>query len=350
MRIIRAAYAALVMLAAGGPAAAFEPVTGAFVPSRACPATDSIRRQSNPGNVMVEPGRAYQTRALNKAGGDYVQVEVPGATPPSRWVAIACGSLGPDAPGGSASRPESQPPPSRYQAFFDDRDEGPGDPAPRAPALEPFDRAVLGLCGGWGSRPSRQAFRAMLDEAGLRDDVAAIETALGRDVRRRGADPARFKDDLTAIWFAEAGFAHVFCGEPSERTIGGLHYAGRYLQMQQEGWGGLAHCARQEVDPPIYTIGVVYRTPSGQEDVACPKGYALPLNARDLLIEATRAFQELRTRAPGESMCLHTIRRPSGRRFTAVLVARAGAIRTFYPDATPTCGRGQNRASCACSG
>jgi hypothetical protein len=189
-----------------------------------------------------------------------------------------------------------------------------------------------------------------LDRPELADDLSRIREALGSAVRGGAVSRARFADELTALWFAEDGFRHVFCGEPGEDRLGGLHFKGRFLQMQERGWGGLAACERSEIDPPIYTIGVEYLTPSGQRERVCPKGYSIGLGARALLIEATKAFRSQQVHRAGEAMCLHRIGTARSRSYYAVLVSRSGAIRTFYPDVSPSCDRRSPPERCLCSG
>ena len=93
----------------------------------------------------------------------------------------------------------------------------------------------------------------------------------------------RFKDELTAVWFDAGGFEHVFCGEPRADELGGMHYRGRYLDLQERGIAGLmtaAECRATELEPPVYTVGVRYRLPGGGAlRTACPKGYAYDLGA-----------------------------------------------------------------------
>jgi hypothetical protein len=346
MRRLAIGLLAGILTAAAGAASAFVELSGAFVADDRCPAFDSIRRQSNPGGVVLAPGQSYDVRGLNREDGDYVQVEVPGATPRTRWVSRDCGEL--RETGDSGSEPPGQAG-TALLPFFDTVAQ-PNDPAPPPPALGAFDRAVLEICGAWGSRPSRAAFRAMLDRPALAADVERIYQALGGSILGGRREPAPFKDELAAVWFSEEGFRHVFCGEPSGSTIGGLHYAGRYLQMQEQGWGGLApRCAKAEIAPPIYTIGVEYRTQSGRRRSACPKGYALNLDAGEILIEATRALKLLLPRAAGKSMCLHRVAEPNERAYFAVFVIKSGAVRTFYPDASPSCDGGRPAATCLCA-
>lgn len=80
---------------ATSPSLALEPVSGVFIASKACEAVRSIKNRSNPGNVTLKPGESYKALGLNRAGGDSLQIVVPGAPQTTqRWVALSCGSLG----------------------------------------------------------------------------------------------------------------------------------------------------------------------------------------------------------------------------------------------------------------
>ena len=334
------------LLGAESPASAFVELSGVFIPNERCQAFDSIRRQSNPGNVLTVPGQTYNVRGLNKEDGDFVQVDVPGAVPGTRWVSVICGDVfrrddpvDPDDP--------DQPAPA-FAPFFDNNDQ-PNDPSPPPPALSPFDRAILKVCGDWGSRPKQAAFRAMLDDASLAGDVGRIQQALGGGILGPAGGLKQFKDELASVWFVEDGFRHVFCGEPSEHTIGGLHFVGRYLEMQERGWGGLAaRCNKTEIEPPVYTFGVSFLTPSGKVRTACPKGYGLNLDAAAILIEATKAFKLMLPKTSGKAMCLFGVTDPNVRPYFAVFVIKSAAVRTFYPDASPSCERGRPAEACLC--
>jgi hypothetical protein len=325
-------------------AAAFFELSGVFIADERCQAYDSIRRQTNPGGVLTVSGQSYNVRALNREDGDYVYVDVPGATPRARWVSITCGDLfrGPDQPD------PVDPVPGTFAPFFD-TDDRPNDPTPRPPTLNAFDQAMLQVCGSWGSRPTSAAFRAKLDEPALAADVDRIYQALDGRILGDRREPKQFKDELATVWFGEDGFRHVFCGEPSEQTIGGLHFVGRYLQMQEQGWGGLAaQCSATEIVPPVYTFGVRFRTPGGQVRTACPKGYALNLDASEILIQATKAFKLMLPRSSGKAMCLYQVAEPGVSPYLAVFVIKTEAVRTFYPDASPTCDRGRPADTCLC--
>jgi hypothetical protein len=341
--------AVAVLLVAHGPAFAYYEVSGLFVADAECPAVTSIRKETNPGSVLTVAGQSYTVQALNKENGDHAYVEVPGASPTLRWVDMACGAL-------YLSEEEERPEPEEplvvggFKPFFDAEASGAGDMTPPPPTLDAFDRAVLRVCGGWGSKPSRHAFRDMLDDPSLSADVQALYKALDGAVLDMRVSLEQFKDDLTEVWFAQGGFVHVFCGEPSGRTIGGLHFMGRYLEMQERGWGGLVpanRCRQTEIAPPIYTLGVSYRTPDGGVGDACPKGYALHQSAREILAEATRAFKGMRGRNPGKAMCLAKVK-DGAAEYLAVFVIKSGAVRTFYPDASPSCDNRQPAAACMC--
>lgn len=343
MRKIAAAGLILVLLLSSGgagPADAYEELQGSFVARGACPALDSIRRGSNPGNATLLPGRSYTVRALNRPDGAYLHLEVPGAAPPLRWVHRACGELRTAAPPRAGE--------GGLHPFFDGT-AGPSAPSPAPPQLGPFDRAVLRLCGDWGSRPAAADFRRMLDDPDLAPEVTAIHAALDGRVAGGRRAPAAFRDELTDAWFRRDGFIHIFCGEPGRHGLGGLHFAGRYLQMQERGWGGIASaCDRTEIAPPVYTFGVRYRIPGGGFATACPKGYAANLDAAGLIVETVKAFRALRPSPEGKAACLHRVAEPGERAYLAVFVARDGAILSFYPDASPACDGGGRPESCLC--
>jgi EndoU nuclease-like protein len=345
--MLRVAWIVLIaglLVAVSRPAAAFFELSGIFIADERCQAYDSIRRQTNPGGVLTVSGQSYTVRALNREDGDYVYVDVPGANPRARWVSITCGDLfrGPDQPDPDSGTPAA------FTPFFD-ADDRPNDPTPRPPTLSAFDQAMLQVCGTWGSRPTSADFRAKLDEPALAADVDRIYWALDGRILGDRRDTKQFKDELATVWFGQDGFRHIFCGEPSEQTIGGLHFAGRYLQMQEQGWGGMAaQCSTTEIVPPVYTFGVRFRTPNGRVRTACPKGYALNLDASAILIEATKAFKLMLPRSSGSAMCLYQVAQQSASPYFAVFVIKSEAVRTFYPDASPSCDRGRPADTCLC--
>lgn len=70
-----------------------EPMQGTFTAKQACPALQSIRKQTNPGNVALEAGHGYRLLARNRTDATHYRVVVDGADPQQRWVAIDCGTV-----------------------------------------------------------------------------------------------------------------------------------------------------------------------------------------------------------------------------------------------------------------
>jgi hypothetical protein len=302
--------------------------------SRSCPAYSSKNSRSNPGSIQLKKGEQYPVVARNQSGGDWLRVQIKGADPALRWVERTCGILDTDNPvpisGGGV-----------FEPFFDQVPSGPKDRTPPPPRLDTFDKAVLSLCGEWGTHPRAGAFRVML-ETTFPDRLAAIKKAVGGTLVPDASpqSDADFARALTDAWFQEGAFTHIYCGEPSQNSLGGLHFAGRYLQAQQQGWAGALpanKCRQTEIDPPIYTFGVAYQIPGGGIGEACPKGYGYDQSALDILIEGSIALKEARawSNPDAKNACIYQLEGPN-RPYHAVFVIKNNAIRTFYPDATPS--------------
>jgi ribonuclease T2 len=85
-------FAATVMAAlAASEAAAEVALTGFFIAREACPALQSIRNGTNPGEVQTAPGKSYPMIAKNKPNASHYFIEIEGADPARRWVAVDCG-------------------------------------------------------------------------------------------------------------------------------------------------------------------------------------------------------------------------------------------------------------------
>ena len=76
------------------PVCAQVAMSGSFTATQACPAYQSIRKQTNPGAVMLIPGRTYQAIGKNKDVATHYEILVDGAAPAQRWVEISCGTIG----------------------------------------------------------------------------------------------------------------------------------------------------------------------------------------------------------------------------------------------------------------
>src|SRR4051812_7760050 len=158
----RISLIAAVLWAGCGTASAFVEISGVFIADDRCQAFDSIRRETNPGNIITVPGQSYSAKALNREDGDFVFVDVPNAVPRTRWVSVNCGELFRQAE--EPQKPDDRDQPATGFAPFFDNDDTPNDPTPRPPNLNAFDRAMLKVCGDWGSNPTEAAFRATLDD------------------------------------------------------------------------------------------------------------------------------------------------------------------------------------------
>lgn len=85
-----ALFSSSTLLVASG-AMAETPASGTFVARQSCPAVQSIRTGANPGDVSVAPDQRFNLRAKNKPDATHYLIEVPGADPKRRWVAVGCG-------------------------------------------------------------------------------------------------------------------------------------------------------------------------------------------------------------------------------------------------------------------
>jgi len=94
MRTIAASLssAALMMIALGS-AHADVTVTGTFTATQTCPAFQSFRKSTNPGDVKVEQNNTYEVIAKNKPDATHYRIVVEGAEPEERWVDSSCGRV-----------------------------------------------------------------------------------------------------------------------------------------------------------------------------------------------------------------------------------------------------------------
>lgn len=102
----------LTLLLLALPARAEVPLTGYFTATMACPALQSISRETNPGDITTRPGTAYDLIAGNKDRPTHLWIVVPGAEPERRWVSVDCGTRSTDAEGRVGEPTPSAPPPT----------------------------------------------------------------------------------------------------------------------------------------------------------------------------------------------------------------------------------------------
>ena len=68
-------------------------ITGTFTATQTCPAYQSFRKSTNPGDVKVEQDKTYALIAKNKPDATHYRIVVEGAQPKERWVSSACGHI-----------------------------------------------------------------------------------------------------------------------------------------------------------------------------------------------------------------------------------------------------------------
>jgi Bacterial EndoU nuclease len=207
------------------------------------------------------------------------------------------------------------------------------DVTPVPPTLNAFDQAVSNVCGVPGKKVSRTEFQTLMTNNPT--VLASIKARMG--ISSSLSDTV-FLNDLTNIWFNAEGFNHVLCGEPvSGGAIGGLHFAGRYLQLQNQGLAGRLdnNTANEEVvSGAIYTIGakMIVNDATAQSSI---KGFGYTLNAEDILAIGGYAYNRNPNSGSTSRACNLSLT-DDGNSFTTIFVAKTNGVRTFYPDATPS--------------
>lgn len=316
------------------PVWAMAKYTGQFTLTQPCEATTSIRSGKDPVSLSVN--QVYEAIALNKAQrATHAYIKVPNVG--DRWIALSCGNLNSVTDGTDATPINEQ----TFLPFFDTIDNiiavafgGKQDLTPIPPKVNDFDIAINELCGEVGTVVSPEDFQETLKK--FPDVLANIKQKVGGSLVAGRTSDSEFLDDLTDIWFKAHGFDHIFCGEPGGNNIGGLHFAARYLDLQNKNLAGRLPNAdnRAEVEPgAIYSLGVVMQV--GDRLVKAPfKGYGYTLNAEDILEIAAKAYKDNPNTEATTKACLLTVT-DDDKTFANVFVSKNGAIRTFYPDATP---------------
>ncbi|MEP1059669.1 MULTISPECIES: hypothetical protein [Cyanophyceae] len=211
------------------------PPTGTFTATQACPATQAINGK-NPGNIKLTVGVLYAVVGFNNPQRQFVLLEVPQATPDRRWVKATCGNF--QASGVVNPSPKPSPtlsptpsptsqPGSSLLPFFDTEDDpvsvdfpsgAQKDISPPPPELEEFDRKILALCGGEFDAPvSNVKFRQLMTF--YPDVVRDLKQVTDGELKPKRRSDSQFLDDLTAIWFEQKGFKHIFCGEQDGKSM-----------------------------------------------------------------------------------------------------------------------------------
>lgn len=86
-------YLILAMLVLPLTGQATLPLKGYFIAEDECPALHSIRKETNPGNVTLSKGMAYEVTGKNKVNETHYLIKIEGDKISRRWVAVSCGKL-----------------------------------------------------------------------------------------------------------------------------------------------------------------------------------------------------------------------------------------------------------------
>jgi len=156
-------------------AKANDPISGCFTAEEECPAFVSIKKQSNPGEVMVQPGDEYRVTGQNKPAPTYYLLQMDGVTSPKRWVSVSCGKLSESVCGGATPLPGDGNGGNAakeyllavsWQAAFCQTHKAKAECKSQTP--ERFDAVNLSLHGLW-PQPQNNAY------CGVSDTIKAID-------------------------------------------------------------------------------------------------------------------------------------------------------------------------------
>jgi hypothetical protein len=316
-----------------------------FTIDNPCNAYDSIKKQSNPATLQV--GKTYLAFGENKAdAATHSYIEIDGK---KKWVKLECGSYANSKPGFKTSantqrdNTADNKSSSGCLTFFDNETNpvktktGVNDITPPAPPLNKFDTDVLDFCGAPGNITTAQGFKSLMQSnPDVLRNLFAFTGGKVFQEKPKHADINHYLNDLTDVWYSLHGFDHIFCGEKSGRSIGGLHFHGRYQQLEQTN----AICrmnnfsSNEVIEGTIYSMGVEMRLANNEVIRHSIKGYGLTLDATDMLLSATKAFSENHTNSNNSEHCILKLN-DGDANYNMVFVRRRNGIRTYYPDATP---------------
>lgn len=313
--------------------------------NKSCSAYDSIKKENNPTPLQI--GKSYVSVGENKAkGATHTFIKIDGK---KKWVKLECGAYVNGKPvfGNSNQTNSDNNTGGRNNAtclpFFDNENNpiktrtGFKDITPPAPTLNKFDKDVLQFCGAPGKVTTAEGFKSLMKS---NPDVlkSLFDFTEGKVFQEKNKiiDINNYLNDLAEVWYALHGFDHIFCGEKDGRSIGGLHFHGRYQQL--ESTNQLCRMnnssSNEVIEGSVYSMGVEMKLSNNEILRHSIKGYGLTLNASDILLSTTKAFSENHTSSNKSEACLLKLNDRDSI-YDMVFVRRSNGIRTYYPDATP---------------
>ncbi len=225
------------------------------------------------------------------------------------------------------------------------------------PNINHFDREVVKICGEWGSVVNKASFLYLLrnNDAVFNDIYLALDKSLNKSGKIQ--EKEEFKNALADIWSNNNAFTHIFCGEPYQyldnwnnnrnwhhqtnwnprrniiRILGGLHFIPRYLEMQNKGYIGLdKSCDSNSISDYENTVGVRYVGPVGNILSKCPNGYPIKMNAKSIIIYATKIIKNNDVSGNENQCCKvgYNNNNNANIKYPAVVCGSNNALRTFY--------------------
>ncbi|MCM2322944.1 MAG: EndoU domain-containing protein [Oligoflexia bacterium] len=210
------------------------------------------------------------------------------------------------------------------------------DITPEPMTVDSLDQEALKACGEFGAKVSVADVRKVIDRLSP-DRVKELAADLP------GTNDSELRELLVRAWTGSNGFEHVFCGQPSAKKVGGLHFGPRYHELQEKGQlcrlGD--NVANEEVLPQsIFTIGVTTAVTTDRK-----KGFSVNQNAEDILFEASRDYiRGCRPSSPTRERRVCLSQSHDGDSFVSLFVCVPNVgITTFYPLATRA---GRNYPNC----
>lgn len=314
-----------------------------FKINKSCNAYDSIKKENNPASLQA--GETYISVGENKAAGaTHSYIEVEGR---KKWVKLECGSYINSKPDFKVStRGNSANAPGNSKAclkFFDNETNpiktatGFKDITPAAPPLNKFDKDVLTFCGAPGKVTTAEGFKSLMKaNPDILKNIFEFTSGKVFQEKSKHSNLNTYLNDLADAWYSLHAFDHIFCGEKSGRSIGGLHFYGRYQQLESTNQICRMNnfSSNEVVEGTIYSMGVEMKLSNNEVIRHSIKGYGLTLNASDMLLSATRAFSENHTDSNKSEHCILSLS-DGNAIYDMVFVRRNNGIRTYYPDATP---------------
>ena len=169
---------------------------------------------------------------------------------------------------------------TKCKPFFDD--DSKTKFAPPAPQLTAFGKGVLRACGPIRGQVNEREFDAL-----LKDNWLLLKETIPNEWASLSDND--LVEKLRQTWLTHNGFNHIYCGEWNGGAIQGLHFTGRYLQLQQEKKICYSESKDEEIAPDkVYTIGVRSTDYANRHD---KKGYALKQSAIDLFVLGNKVFE-----------------------------------------------------------